>query len=283
MILIQLQSRVLRIAVLIYPSAVILKTPADFIGNCLGKSEAKTKKILEMTVGKVLVIDEAYMLDAGDANKDQDKFKTGVIDTLVSMVQGVPGEDRCIILVGYEDKIRDMFRNVNPGLSRRFPIAEAFRFENFDLAQLKDIMQKKMGEQDIEATPEALDTASDVLERALMRPIFTNAGEVDSVLAAAVMRYEIRQSAKLADEQAFNGRLEPQDFDEDYARDSRAGVNSRRELEGLVHETIIEKLSRYQVRCLAARRHGLKPKDQVPTNFVFKGNPGAFGILSIIV
>lgn len=35
------------------------------------------------------------------------------------MIQGVPGEDRPIILVGYEDKIRDMFHNINPGLSRR--------------------------------------------------------------------------------------------------------------------------------------------------------------------
>jgi hypothetical protein len=42
--------------------AVVLKSPADFISERLGKSEAKTKKILDATVGKVLVIDEAYML-----------------------------------------------------------------------------------------------------------------------------------------------------------------------------------------------------------------------------
>jgi len=34
-------------------------------------------------VGKILAIDEADMLDAGDPGKDQDKFKTGVIDTIV--------------------------------------------------------------------------------------------------------------------------------------------------------------------------------------------------------
>jgi hypothetical protein len=28
-------------------------------------------------------------LDAGDPNKEQDKFKTGVIDTIVSMVQAL--------------------------------------------------------------------------------------------------------------------------------------------------------------------------------------------------
>ncbi|KAL8351078.1 hypothetical protein RB598_006053 [Gaeumannomyces tritici] len=253
---------------------VVLKTPADFIGECLGKSEAKTRKILEATVGKVLVIDEAYMLDAGDANKDQDKFKTGVIDTLVAMVQGVPGEDRCIILVGYEDKMSTMFQNVNPGLSRRFPINNPFRFGNFDLAQLQQIMRKKMIEQDLEATAEAHEAASDVLERALMRPNFTNAGEVNGVLSVAKMRYELRQSALPASEQAFDGKLEPQDFDADFDRGCRDGIDSRRELEGRVQDSIITKLTGYQARSLGARRQGLKPREQVPTNFVFKGFPG---------
>lgn len=254
----------------------MLKTPADFIGECLGKSEAKTKKILEATVGKVLVIDEAYMLDAGDASKEQDKFKTGVIDTLVAMIQGVPGEDRCIILVGYEDRMNTMFQNVNPGLSRRFPITTPFRFENFDLRQLQQIMQKKMDEQDIEATAPALETASDVLERALMRPNFTNAGEVDAVLSIAKRHYEMRQSAKPVAEQAFDGKLEPQDFDKDHDRGTRDGVDSRQELRGRVHDSIIEKLAGYQARSLGARRQGLKPREHVPTNFVFKGFPGTF-------
>lgn len=86
--------------------AVVLKTPADFIGDCLGQSEANTRKILDASIGRVLVIDEAYMLDPGDSKRDQDKFKTGVINTMVSMVHGEPGEDRCIILVGYEDRIQ---------------------------------------------------------------------------------------------------------------------------------------------------------------------------------
>lgn len=253
---------------------VVLKNPSDFIGECLGKSEAKTRKILEATVGKVLVIDEAYMLDAGDPNKEQDKFKTGVIDTLVAIVQGVPGEDRCIILVGYEDKISDMFHNVNPGLSRRFPIQRPFRFENFNLPQLQQIMQLKMHEQDIDCTPKALEVAGDVLERALMRPNFTNAGEVESCLATAKMNYEMRQSRKPFEDQAFDGMLEPEDFDRDFNRGSRTEIDCRKALNGLVHESIIEKLVSYQSRCLGARRHGLNPRDQVPTNFIFKGFPG---------
>ncbi|KAK0724583.1 P-loop containing nucleoside triphosphate hydrolase protein, partial [Lasiosphaeris hirsuta] len=253
---------------------VVLKTPADFIGECLGKSEAKTRKILEATVGKVLVIDEAYMLDSGDGGKDQDKFRTAVIDTLVAMVQGVPGEDRCIILVGYEDKMIDMFHNVNPGLSRRFPIANPFRFENFSLPQLMDILEKKMGEQDLEGTPETMRTARDVLERSLTRPNFPNAGEIDILLSIAKVRYERRQALQPPEEQDFHGKLEPEDFDKDYTRGTKSHVNTLQELDGRVHQSIIEKLATYQAQSLGARRHGLKPRDQVPTNFVFKGPAG---------
>lgn len=253
----------------------MLKTPADFIGECLGKSEAKTKKILEATIGKVLVIDEAYMLDAGDPGKDQDKFKTGVIDTLVSMVQGVPGEDRCIILVGYEDKMKAMFRNVNPGLSRRFPVERPFRFENFNVAQLVQILRKKMAEGDLESTPEAIDAAKAIFERALMRPNFTNAGEVDSCLATAKLNYEARISRQPFDLQDPDAVFEAVDFDPDWDRGSHAGeLDCRAALEGRVHADIVDTLVSIHKRCFGAKNCGINPREVVATNFVFKGPPG---------
>ena len=36
-----------------------MKNPADFVGSALGESEKNTKAILDASVGKVLVIDEA--------------------------------------------------------------------------------------------------------------------------------------------------------------------------------------------------------------------------------
>ena len=100
---------------------VVIKNPADFIGSALGQSEANTKAILATTTGKVLIIDEAYMLYSGQngIGDKADIYKTAVIDTIVAEVQSVPGEDHCVLLLGYEKNIREMFKNVNPGLSRR--------------------------------------------------------------------------------------------------------------------------------------------------------------------
>jgi len=99
-----------------------VKNPSDFVGAYLGHSEKNTKAILATTVGKVLIIDEAYMLYSSSASSQNhsDTFKTAVIDTIVAEVQSVPGDDRCVLLLGYEDKMVEMFQNVNPGLSRRY-------------------------------------------------------------------------------------------------------------------------------------------------------------------
>ena len=109
---------------------VIQKNPADFVGAHIGHSEKNTKAVLASTVGKVLVIDEvgfcstnkdcipdlhirsrkAYMLYSPTySGKQNDPFKTSVIDTIVAEVQSTPGEDRCVLMLGYEDKMRDMF------------------------------------------------------------------------------------------------------------------------------------------------------------------------------
>ena len=105
---------------------VVTKNPADFVGSVLGQSESNTKAILASTLGKVLIIDEAYMLYSGTGGlgNQSDPYKTAVVDTIVAEVQSVPGEDRCVLLLGYKEQIETMFRNVNPGLSRRYDMFE---------------------------------------------------------------------------------------------------------------------------------------------------------------
>jgi hypothetical protein len=74
----------------------------------VGASEAKTKAILSSTRGKVLVIDEAYGLYEASGNSAG--FKTAVIDTIVAEVQSTPGEDRCVLMLGYKEQMIEMFQ-----------------------------------------------------------------------------------------------------------------------------------------------------------------------------
>jgi histidinol-phosphate/aromatic aminotransferase/cobyric acid decarboxylase-like protein len=61
---------------------VIIKNPSDFIGSVIGASEVNTKAILAASIGKVLIIDEAYMLSGSSkdgGSSGADVYKTAVI------------------------------------------------------------------------------------------------------------------------------------------------------------------------------------------------------------
>ena len=46
-----------------------------------------------------------------------------LIDTIVAEVQGVPGDDRCVLLLGYRQDMEAMVRNANPGSDYRGPFS----------------------------------------------------------------------------------------------------------------------------------------------------------------
>ena len=221
-------------------------------------------------MGKVLIIDEAYGLNSRDTASDS--FKTAVIDTLVAEVQAVPGDDRCVLLLGYEDKLTDMFQNVNPGLSRRFAIEDPFRFEDFDLTQLQSILELKLKDQDLYAPQKALTIAMEVLDRARMLPNFSNAGEVNNLLDKAKQNYLCRHAKLPPSERLYEGILEPVDFDSNLNRIHED--TCRTYLENKVANGIIDLLEGYQRMAIAAKALGHDPRESIPTRFVFKGPPG---------
>ncbi|KAL2875659.1 hypothetical protein SGCOL_009121 [Colletotrichum sp. CLE4] len=253
---------------------VIVKNPADFVGAVLGASEAQTKGILASTVGKVLVIDEAYGLYGGSSSSggSSDPYKTAVVDTIVAEVQSVPGEDRCVLLLGYKDHMEDMFQNVNPGLSRRFPLSSAFVFEDFDKEEMHQILNLKLKLQGFSATDQAKQVASEMLERARNRPNFGNAGEVDNLLNGAKARHQRRLTAK---ESHQVSTLEALDFDQDFDRAERNETNVAKLFEATVGcEKIVATLEGYQETVRSMKALDMDPKESIPFNFLFRGPPG---------
>ncbi|KAJ4289260.1 hypothetical protein N0V88_007010 [Collariella sp. IMI 366227] len=253
---------------------VVVKNPSDFVGAHLGQSEQQTKGILAAALGKVLVIDEAYSLYGGGGSHGSilDPYKAAVIDTIVAEVQSVPGDDRCVLLLGYKDQMEDMFQNVNPGLSRRFPIASGFNFEDFSNEELCKIFDLKVKEQGYQATAQGVKVAMEMLKRARNRPNFGNAGEIDILLDAAKARHQARFTKGEAKSAAV---LEAQDFDEDFDRAERSETNVRKLFEGTVgSKQIIALLEGYQETVRIMKALEVNPKDNIPFNFLFRGPPG---------
>lgn len=228
------------------------------------------------TLGKVLVIDEAYMLGGTSSSSDEgtnpDIFKTAVIDTLVAEVQSVPGDDRCVLLLGYRDAMERMFQTVNEGLSRRFPMSAAFDFEDFTDDDLQDILNLKLKGLHFSATAEAKSVVRQCLSRSRNRPNFGNAGEVDILLDKAKLRHQQRLSARKTRNIDI---LEPLDFDPDFDREQNAVANCQKLFHGVVGcEQLVAQLEGYQNVARNMKRLGLDSREKIPFNFLFRGPPG---------
>ncbi|CCC05205.1 unnamed protein product [Sordaria macrospora k-hell] len=235
---------------------------------------SKGEGILAASLGKVLVIDEAYGLygGGGTPGSTSDPFKTAVIDTIVAEVQSVPGDDRCVLLLGYKEQMETMFQNVNPGLARRFPIASGFYFEDFSDDEIQKIFDLKIKQQGYQATAGATVVAMEMLNRARNRPNFGNAGEIDILLNDAKGRHQQRLAKGKARSQTL---FEPQDFDEDYDRATKSDTNVRRLFEGSVgSEEVITLLEGYQETVRTFKSIGMDPKENIPFTFLFRGPPG---------
>ena len=249
---------------------VVIKKPADFIGGVLGASEANTKAILDAAIGKVLVIDEAYGLYGGGSLADP--YRIAVIDTIVAEIQSVPGDDRCVLLLGYKQQMEEMMQKVNPGLARRFPIDSGFLFEDFSDDDMAVIFDRKVADAAFKVTPRGREVALEMLRRTRNRPHFGNAGEADILLNNAKLRQQKRIASGT---NAAKAILEAQDFDPDFDRGERAVTNITMLFKGTVGcEAIISQLQGYQNIVANMKKVGEDPREQIPFAFLFRGPAG---------
>jgi AAA lid domain len=125
-------------------------------------------------------------------------------------------------------------KNVNPGLSRRFAIENAFHFDDFSDAELLEVLNMNLKSQDLKATDKAKAVAIEVLSRSRNRPNFGNAGEVENLLGQAKARYQTRQAKLPVHQRNFDVVFDAQDFDPDYNRSAHASTNLQKLFEDVV-------------------------------------------------
>ena len=245
---------------------VILKTVSDFVGSVLGSSEKTTRSILRTAEGSVLVIDEAYSLYTGSGTggaSSSDPYKTAVVDTIVEQVQATAGDDRAVILLGYEKEMRVMLSNVNPGLSRRFQLENAFEFPDYSDTALLRIMLSKIEARGLTIATHVAKRAVGLLAKARAKPHFGNAGSIENLICEAVQRQQNRGSDAfvLADFGLIADKVD------------------HRSLDTLFDDLIGSEAIKGQLRNLRdlvefEQQQGKDPKGTVGFNYIFSGNPG---------
>jgi probable Rubsico expression protein CbbX len=101
----------------------------DLVGEFIGHTAPKTKRVLERAKGGVLFIDEAYYLYRSSDSKD---YGQECIDILLQVMEN-DRDKLVVILAGYQDRMDEFFES-NPGMSSR--IAHHIDFAPYQLDEL---------------------------------------------------------------------------------------------------------------------------------------------------
>ena len=247
----KIYGRVLKALNLLSDGQVVFKTASDFVGKVVGESQDKTANILKLATGKVLLIDEAYGLNDGLYGKQ-------VLDTITEKVQGRPGEDIAVIMIGYKGEITKMLREQNPGLSRRFNLANPFEFEDFNDEELLKIIALKLRESSVKVPVEVKRKALEVVRKGRNLPNFGNAGAVDILLGEAKRRMAARNATTMSIEDVAGPPK----------RDAMVELAEMEDVGGFK-----ERLQSLGKELQVKRREGQSTDDCIG-HFVFTGAPG---------
>jgi len=258
-------------------------TPADLTGDAEGGAASNTKAILERARGKVLLIDEAYVLDPRRKNN---LYGGNVLDTLVEKLDGEAGSDIAVILAGYKQDMFDMLEN-NPGLRRRFAIDDfGMHFSDMGDAELREVLVAAVAKAGLAfESHELIDAVVAMVAQKRRLPGFGNAATVNSLLKLAQSNKAARldqaaREAMVARRQGTTPPLLRQDPDvlvrADFVAEEVDAATARDAFASLYNtDHIMRELDSLEALIMAAQNDGREAADILAdAHMVFVGPPG---------
>jgi replication-associated recombination protein RarA len=238
---------------------LMMKVGSDFVGDKVGEAQTKTRAILEAAEGKVLLIDEAYVLD-------DDLYGKQALDTIVEKVQATPGADICVIMAGYDAPMMKMLREQNPGLSSRFDPRYALEFSDYSDEELLKILTDEVNKGRIEMPIEVKIHAVEQLAKRRSMANFGNARAVKTL----VMNAKSRLTERVKRGTGRNDEFEKSDVDPDLEdQDPHRALEELRKFGGLAADQLA-KLG----EMVRLRKDEKRSLSGLVNHFVFAGPPG---------
>ena len=154
---------------------------AALVGEYIGQTAPKTKKMIDSARGGILFIDEAYSLARTD-DDSKDFGKEAIEILLKEMSDGIG--DTAIIGAGYPKQIKNFIES-NPGLKSRF--SQYFHFEDYLPEELYQIAVYTASQKQVKFAPEADNFLKEQLTEAYRKrdENFGNARFVNAVVDEA--------------------------------------------------------------------------------------------------
>jgi probable Rubsico expression protein CbbX len=160
----------------------------DLVGEYVGQTAPKTRRVIDRAMGGVLFIDEASALYQPDNSKD---FGQEAIEILLQVMEN-ERDKFIVILAGYKDRMDVLFES-NPGLRSR--VAHHLDFADYDLEELVAIGRLMLERASYYLSDEAEAAFREYLMRRMHQPLFANARSVRNELERARLRHAHRLAA----------------------------------------------------------------------------------------
>jgi probable Rubsico expression protein CbbX len=153
----------------------------DLVGEFIGQTAPKTRRVLDRAMGGVLFIDEAYYLFRASDSKD---YGQESIEILLQVMEN-ERQNLVVVLAGYKDRMDEFFSS-NPGMGSR--IAHHLDFAPYDIGELVSIGGLFLNESHYYLSPEAESAFREYIAGQIDEPSFAYARTVRNDLDRARLR-----------------------------------------------------------------------------------------------
>ena len=238
-----------------------------------GQTAIKTQNQIDLALGGVLFVDEAYTLSGSGDIGDGDSFGKEAIDTILKAMED-NRDSLMVIAAGYTEPM-ERFISSNPGLESRFKTV--IEFPNYTVDECLQILDRFCGEAHFQLTDEARDAARAAIELESGSPRFSNGRFVRNLFENAVAAQSSRIETLGDPTEEDLVTLTAADFPatkmtkESTIEELMGELDSLVGLEGVKRE-VKSHINRVQINKRRVER-GIRPID-VSMHMVFTGNPG---------
>jgi probable Rubsico expression protein CbbX len=160
----------------------------DLVGEYVGQTAPKTRRVLDRAMGGVLFIDEASALYQPDNSRD---FGLESIEILLQVMEN-QRDKFIVVLAGYKDRM-DTFFESNPGMRSR--VAHHLDFADYSVDELVAIGRLMLERASYYLSDDAVLAFRRYLTVRMQQPQFANARSVRNELERARLRHAHRLAA----------------------------------------------------------------------------------------
>ncbi|TCC41130.1 AAA family ATPase [Kribbella speibonae] len=186
----------------------------ELMGQYVGQTSPKVKRLVEQALGGVLFIDEAYTL------ADARGYGAEALATLIKLMEE-HREDLVVVLAGYTEPMEGLFLQ-NPGLRSRVPTT--LEFPDYSSLELQEIFEYLSGKAGYLLADGVVERVGSLLDRIRHMAEFGNGRDVRNLFEATVSEQAVRIGA-LTDPSVDQLReLTPADVPADWQAKKAAGA-----------------------------------------------------------